>query len=563
LLVLAGLLLVVQLAGLLLQLFHHLVNGGVEIIFAILRVQVRSPHAETNGADELLFRCTGVIAFENHTGVHGALEQAAQFFQLAHEVVFDRLGQLQVVRRQNQLHTAVTMIPLAQKSSERREIGALCGRGGGEGCSGRVNAPRSGQGCRFCHWRTGRVRVPCGWDMRASFDSIESVLADLRKGRMVIVVDDADRENEGDLVMAAQFVTPRAVNFMAKYGRGLICVPTTAERLQQLGIDSMVKDNRDTFRTDFQVSVDAAKGITTGISAADRARTIQVMADPTAVPDDLVRPGHVFPLRAKPGGVLQRAGHTEAAVDLVKLAGLRPIAVICEIMNEDGSMMRLPQLRRFARKHKLKLCTIADLIQFRRAREKLIERVESVKLPTPYGMFQLHLYRSRVDGQHHLALVMGEVAGKENVLVRVHSECLTGDVFGSLRCDCGPQLHAAMERIAREGRGVIVYMRQEGRGIGLPAKIRAYRLQEEGLDTVEANHKLGFPMDLREYGLGAQILADLGLHTIRLLTNNPKKLVGLAGHGLKIVEQIPLRIPPNPYNRRYLKTKREKMGHLL
>jgi len=434
--------------------------------------------------------------------------------------------------------------------------------GPGGGFSGRVQGAL-GRGHRFCHWRTGRVRVPCGWVMRASFDSIESVLADLRKGRMVIVVDDADRENEGDLVMAAQFVTPRAVNFMAKYGRGLICVPTTAERLQQLGIDSMVKDNRDTFRTDFQVSVDAAKGITTGISAADRARTIQVMADPTAVPDDLVRPGHVFPLRAKPGGVLQRAGHTEAAVDLVKLAGLRPIAVICEIMNEDGSMMRLPQLRRFARKHKLKLCTIADLIQYRRAREKLIERVESVKLPTPYGMFQLYLYRSRVDGQHHLALVMGEVAGRENVLVRVHSECLTGDVFGSLRCDCGPQLHAAMERIAREGCGVIVYMRQEGRGIGLPAKIRAYRLQEQGLDTVEANHKLGFPMDLREYGLGAQILADLGLHTIRLLTNNPKKLVGLEGHGLKIVEQIPLRIPPNPYNRRYLRTKREKMGHLL
>jgi len=399
--------------------------------------------------------------------------------------------------------------------------------------------------------------------MKKRFDSIESVAADLRKGRMVIVVDDADRENEGDLIMAAQFVTPAAINFMAKYGRGLICVPTTSERLQQLGIERMVQQNRETFKTDFQVSVDAAKGIASGISAADRARTIRIMADPTALPEDLVQPGHVFPLRARPGGVLQRAGHTEAAVDLVTIAGCRPIGVICEIMNDDGSMARLPQLLRFAKQHRLKICTIADLIQYRRTREKLVERVEVVKMPTDYGQFDLHLYRSKLDGQHHLALVCGDVAGKKNVLVRVHSECLTGDVFGSRRCDCGPQLHQAMRQISEAGAGVLVYMRQEGRGIGLAPKIKAYKLQEQGYDTVEANRKLGYEMDLREYGLGAQILADLGLKTIRLLTNNPRKIVGLEGHGLKIVEQVPIRVKPNPYNEKYLKTKRSKMGHLL
>lgn len=399
--------------------------------------------------------------------------------------------------------------------------------------------------------------------MKERFNSIESVIADLQKGRMVIVVDDADRENEGDLIMAAEFVSPEAVNFMIKHGRGLVCVPTTSERLLQLGIERMVRENRETFKTDFQISVDAARSITTGISAADRAETIRIMADPTAITEDLVQPGHVFPLRARPGGVLQRAGHTEAAVDLVKLAGCRSIAVICEIMSDDGSMARLPELLTFGKKHRLKLCTIADLIQYRRTREKLVEKVEVVKMPTDYGDFDLHLYRSKIDGQHHLALVNGNVAGRKNVLVRVHSECLTGDVFGSRRCDCGPQLQQALRQISEAGAGVLVYMRQEGRGIGLAPKIKAYKLQEQGYDTVEANKKLGFEMDLREYGLGAQILADLGLKTIRLLTNNPKKVVGLEGYGLRIVEQVPIRVKANAHNAHYLKTKREKMGHLL
>ena len=399
--------------------------------------------------------------------------------------------------------------------------------------------------------------------MTQRFNSIASVVDDLQQGKMVIVVDDADRENEGDLIMAGQFVTPAAVTFMAKHGRGLICVPTTSERLQQLGIERMVHQNRESFKTDFQVSVDAARGITTGISAGDRAETIRIMAEPTAVPEDLAQPGHMFPLRAQRGGVLQRAGHTEAAVDLVHLAGCRPIGVICEIMNDDGSMARLPELVKFAKRHRLKICSIADLIQFRREREKLVERVEVVKLPTEYGDFDLYLYRSKLDNLHHLALVCGEVTGKRNVLVRVHSECLTGDVFGSRRCDCGPQLHQAMRLVAAAGCGVVVYMRQEGRGIGLGPKIKAYKLQEQGYDTVEANEKLGFDMDLREYGLGAQILTDLGLKTIRLLTNNPRKLVGLEGYGLEIVEQVPIRVKPNPHNARYLETKRKKLGHLL
>jgi len=395
------------------------------------------------------------------------------------------------------------------------------------------------------------------------FDSIEECLEDIRQGRVIIVTDDEDRENEGDLVMAAERVTPDAVNFMAMHGRGLVCVPTTESRLKALGIGRMVQENRETFKTDFMVSVDARTGITTGISAYDRAHTIRILASPSSTADDLVSPGHIFPLQAREGGVLQRAGHTEASIDLVKLAGMFPVVVICEILKEDGSMARLPELVKFKEKFGLKMCSIRDLIEYRRMREKLVAHEQEVNLPTTFGEFKLHLYRSLVDGQHHAALVMGDVRGKENVLVRVHSECLTGDVFGSQRCDCGSQLHDAMKRIADEGEGVLVYMRQEGRGIGFANKIHAYALQEKGLDTVEANEKLGFKPDLREYGLGAQILVDLGLHSIRLLTNNPKKVVGLEGFNLRIVEQIPIRAEPTPHNKKYLETKREKMGHKL
>jgi len=398
---------------------------------------------------------------------------------------------------------------------------------------------------------------------KSPFDSVEMAIADIRRGRMVIVVDDEDRENEGDLIMAAEHATAKSVNFMAKHGRGLICVPTSEDRLRQLGVERMVPKNQETYKTDFQVSVDAAKGISTGISAKDRALTIQAMANPTAVREDLTQPGHIFPLRACPGGVLQRAGHTEAAVDLARLAVCRPIGVICEIMNDDGSMARLPQLKQFAKKHGLKIASIKDLIKYRREREKLVEKIEAVNMPTEFGDFKLHLYRSAVDGQHHLALVKGDVASARNVLVRVHSECLTGDVFRSLRCDCGSQLHQAMKQISKSPAGVIVYMRQEGRGIGLEPKIHAYKLQEKGLDTVEANRKLGFPMDLREYGLGAQILVDLGVRKIRLLTNNPKKVVGLEGYGLEIVAQVPILVPANAHNQDYLRAKRDKMGHLI
>ena len=395
------------------------------------------------------------------------------------------------------------------------------------------------------------------------FDPIEAVIKDIKAGRMVIVTDDAERENEGDLVMAASKVTPEAVNFMAKNGRGLICVPLAESRAKQLGLQRMVAHNREIHRTDFTVSVDAAKGVTTGISARDRARTIKTLASAKSSPSDLTQPGHVFPLQAKEGGVLQRAGHTEAAVDLARLAGLDATGVICEVLKEDGSMARLPDLQVFRRRHKLKMCSIRDLIAYRRRREKLVQREQCVRLPTEFGDFDLYLYRSLTDGAHHLALVRGAIDPRQPVLVRVHSECLTGDVFGSRRCDCGSQLHRAMSQIAEHGNGILVYMRQEGRGIGLPAKIHAYKLQEEGLDTVEANKRLGFPMDLREYGLGAQILSDLGVRKIRLLTNNPRKMVGLSGHGLEIVSRVAIKSKPHAQNARYLSTKKRKMGHFL
>src|SRR5437763_80811 len=395
------------------------------------------------------------------------------------------------------------------------------------------------------------------------FDTIDDVVSDIAKGKLVIVTDDADRENEGDLVMAAEKATAKTINFMATHGRGLICVPISNERAEQLGLQRMVAQNREMYRTDFTVSVDAARGVTTGISAFDRATTVLAIANPKSSPDDLLQPGHVFPLRAKDGGVLRRAGHTEAAVDLARLAGLQPAGVLCEILHDDGTMARLAELLEFRKKHGLRICTSQSLIAYRRKREKLVELEQVIKLPTDYGDFDLHMYRATLDGLHHLALVKGKIDKNKPTLVRVHSECLTGDVFGSRRCDCGNQLHAALRQIAEEGNGVLVYMRQEGRGIGLAAKIHAYKLQEEGLDTVEANAKLGFASDLRDYGLGAQILFDLGVRQFRFLTNNPKKVIGLEGYGIQMIEQVPIRSEANPDNAKYLQTKKIKMGHLL
>jgi 3,4-dihydroxy 2-butanone 4-phosphate synthase / GTP cyclohydrolase II len=395
------------------------------------------------------------------------------------------------------------------------------------------------------------------------FATIDEALEDIRAGRFVVVVDDEDRENEGDLTIAAQFATPEAINFMTKHARGLICLALTEERCDELALPPMTNRNESPFETAFTVSVEAREGVTTGISAHDRAHTIQVAIDPSKGARDLVQPGHVFPLRARRGGVLQRAGQTEAAVDLARMAALIPAGVVCEIMNEDGTMARVPDLVDYCGRHGLKLVTVADLIEYRRRREKLVERVVSVRLPTEYGEFRAVAFREVLTGKHHVALVKGDVERADGVLVRVHSECLTGDVFHSLRCDCGEQLDLALRRIAAEERGVLLYMAQEGRGIGLLNKLRTYELQENGRDTVEANLELGFPADARDYGIGNQILSDLGLTTIRILTNNPKKLTGIEGFGLTVVEQVPIEVPPNAENARYLATKRDRLGHRL
>jgi 3,4-dihydroxy 2-butanone 4-phosphate synthase / GTP cyclohydrolase II len=398
---------------------------------------------------------------------------------------------------------------------------------------------------------------------RTPFATIEEAIEDIRAGKMVVVCDDEDRENEGDLTMAAQFATPEAINFMAKEGRGLICLSLTPERCDELGLELMAAKNESSFETPFTVSIEAREGVTTGISAHDRARTIQVAIDPKSAPRDLVQPGHIFPLKSKPGGVLERTGQTEAAVDLARLAGLIPAGVICEVMNDDGTMARVPDLVGYCERHGLKMVTVADLIAYRRQHDKLVERVVDISLPTEFGEFTAVGYRSLVDDKHHVALVKGDVAGKDDVLVRVHSECLTGDVFHSLRCDCGEQLESALAMIEQEGEGVLLYLSQEGRGIGLLNKLKAYKLQEEGLDTVDANLKLGLPADLRDYGIGAQILGDLGLTSIRILTNNPKKIRGLEGYGLSVSDQIPIQHTANPHNEAYLRAKKERMGHML
>ncbi|WP_028585209.1 bifunctional 3,4-dihydroxy-2-butanone-4-phosphate synthase/GTP cyclohydrolase II [Desulfogranum mediterraneum] len=395
--------------------------------------------------------------------------------------------------------------------------------------------------------------------------SIEEVVEDIKAGKMVILVDDEDRENEGDLCMAAEAVTPEAINFMATHGRGLICLAMSPEIIEQLGLPMMVPNNQSPYGTGFTISIEARTGVSTGISAADRARTIEAAVDPNAAPRDIISPGHIFPLRAREGGVLVRTGQTEGSVDLARIAGMRNAGIICEIMNEDGTMARMPDLEIFAREHGIKIATIADLVAYRLRKDRLVERAAEARLPTTHaGQFRVIAYTNQVDGFEHVALVMGDVDTEEPVMVRVHSECLTGDVFGSARCDCGPQLHAAMRMVEQEGRGVVLYMRQEGRGIGLVNKLKAYELQDcDGLDTVEANTRLGFKPDLRDYGVGAQILRDLGIRQMRLLTNNPKKIIGLEGYGLKVSDRLPIEIPGEKDNQRYLRTKRDKMGHIL
>ena len=395
------------------------------------------------------------------------------------------------------------------------------------------------------------------------FDTIDEAIQDFKEGKILIIVDDNDRENEGDFVCAAEFVDATVVNFLAKNGRGIICAPILPSRAQELGLDLMVDSNTSLHETPFTVSVDYIHGTTTGVSASDRAATIRSLMDEQTKPSDLARPGHIFPLRAMEGGVLRRAGHTEAVVDLCKLAGLYPAGVLCEILNDDGTMARVPDLRKIAAEYQMKMITVRDLIEYRLMREKLVERIVETNLPTKYGEFHIHLYRSETDSKEHIALVKGDINPENPVLVRVHSECLTGDLFGSLRCDCNEQLFSALMMVEREGTGVVLYMRQEGRGIGLINKLKAYRLQDEGLDTVEANEKLGFRPDLRDYGIGAQILRDIGVAKMKLITNNPKKVVGLHGYGLEIVERVPLEMNPNHLNERYLKTKRDKMGHLI